>query len=182
MLELLKEACPVICKQGFGSVNGGEDVDMHPWSQVLFTLADRDKGLKPALKEVFPDNIKMSCAKHIEANVTTKFGRQCGKHVMALAKTYSVRYYTTVLEQMRTKKAGAATYIEDITTRRILWSNLQWTDAIEHLPPRFGIVTSNTAESVNSMFNAARDLPWMDAVENMIDVMIRRICACRKKY
>jgi hypothetical protein len=124
----------------------------------------------------------MSCAKHIEANVTTKFGRQCGKHVMAMAKTYSVRYYTTVLEQMRTKKAGAATYIEDITTRGILWSNSQWTDANEHLPPRFGIVTSNTAESVNSMFNAARDLPWMDALENIIDVMIRRICACRKKY
>jgi hypothetical protein len=120
MLELLKEACPVICKQGFGSVNGGEDVDMHPWSQVLFTLADRDKGLKPALKEVFPDNIKMSCAKHIEANVTTKFGRQCGKHIMAMAKMYSVPYYTTVVEQMRTKKAGAATYIEGITTRGIL--------------------------------------------------------------
>jgi hypothetical protein len=86
MLELLKEACPVICEQGFGSVDGGEDVDMHPRSQFLFT-SDRDKGLKPALKEVFPDNIEMSCAKHIEAYVTTKFGRQCGKHVMAMAKT-----------------------------------------------------------------------------------------------
>ncbi len=180
MVELLKEAYPVICKQGFGSVNGGEDVDMHPRSQFLFT-SDRDKGLKPALKEMFPDNIEMSCEKHIEANVTTKFGRQCGKHVMAMTKTFCVRYYTTVLEQMRTKK-GAATYIEDITTRRILWSNLQWTDANEHLPPRFGIVTSNTAKSVNSTFNAARDLPWMDALENIIDVMIRQICACRKKY
>jgi hypothetical protein len=70
MLELLKVACPFICKQGFGSVtNGGEDVDMHPRSQFLFTL-DRDKGLQPALKEVFPDNIEMSCTKHIEANVT----------------------------------------------------------------------------------------------------------------
>jgi hypothetical protein len=69
MLELLKEACPVNCEQGFGSVNGGEDVDMHPRSQFLFT-SDQDKGLKPALKEVFPDNIEMSCAKHIEANVT----------------------------------------------------------------------------------------------------------------
>ncbi len=75
MLELLKEACRVICEQGYRSVDGGEDVDIHPQSQFLFTL-DRDKGLKPALKEVFPDNIEMSCAKHIEANVTTKFGGQ----------------------------------------------------------------------------------------------------------
>ncbi len=88
----------------------------------------------------------MSCAKHIEANVTTKFGRLCGKHVMAMAKMYSVRYYITVLEKMRTTKAGAAMYIDDIRTRGILWSNLQCTDANEHLPARFGIVTSNTAE------------------------------------
>ncbi|KAI2509095.1 hypothetical protein MHU86_5343 [Fragilaria crotonensis] len=78
-------------------------------------------------------------------------------------------------------KASAASYIDDIK-EKTLWSNSQWTEANECLPPRFGIVTSNTAESVNSMFNAARDLPWMDAVEKIIDVMIRRICACRKKY
>jgi hypothetical protein len=153
MLEMLKEACPVICKHGFGLVNGGEVVDMHPPSQLLFTL-DRNKDLKPALKEMFPDNIKMSCTKHIEANVTTKFGRQCGKHKMAMVKTYSVLYYNMVLEQMRTTKAGKTTYIECTTTREIMCSNLPWTDANEHLPPRFGIVTSNTAESVNSMFNA----------------------------
>ena len=52
----------------------------------------------------------------------------------------------------------------------------------ECLPPRFGIVTSNTAELVNSMFNAAQDLPWMDALNKVIviDVMIRRVRACRK--
>ena len=69
---------------------------------------------------------------------------------MAMAKMYSVRYYITVLEKMRTTKAGAAMYIDDITTRG----------------------TSNTAEQVNSMFNAAQDLPWMDAFENIIDMMI----------
>jgi hypothetical protein len=30
------------------------------------------------------------------------------------------------------------------------------------------------------MFNAARDFLWMDALKNIIDVMIRQICACRK--
>ena len=182
MLRLLKKACPILCEQGFRAVNQERDVDMHPRSQFLF-ISDRDKGLKPALKEVFPDNIEMSCAKHIEANVTTKFGK-CGKHIMAMAKTYySVRYYGMLLEQIHTMKPSAASYIEDIKERGILWSNLQWTDATECLPPRFGIVTSNTAESVNSMFNAARDLPRMDALDKVIDVvMIRRICACRKKY
>ena len=50
------------------------------------------------------------------------------------------------------------------------------------LPPRFGIVTSNTSESVNSMFNSARDLPWMDAIEKMINIMLTRISTLRTKY
>jgi hypothetical protein len=99
----------------------------------------------------------MSFVKHIEVNVTTKFKRKCGKHVMAMAKTYSVCYYDTLLHQMHSSKASTALNIEDKAERGILWSNLQWTDANECLPPHFGIITSNTAESVNSMFNAA----WM---------------------
>jgi hypothetical protein len=83
---------------------------------------------------------------------------------------------------MHSTKASTALYIKDITERGILWSHSQWTDTNECLTPRFGIVTSKTAESVKSMFNAARDLPWMDALEKIIDVMMRRICSCQKKY
>jgi hypothetical protein len=149
-----------------------KNVNVHPRSQFVFT-SDRDEALKPALKEVFPFHDEMSCVKHIEANVTTKFGRKCGKHVMAMAKTYSVCYYDTLLEQMHSTKASAALYIEDITERGILWSYLQWADANECLPPHFGIVTSNTGELVNSMFNAARDLTWMDALKKIINVMMK---------
>ena len=47
------------------------------------------------------------------------------------------------------------------------------------MPPRFGIVTSNTSESINSMFAKAQDLAWMDAIENIVDVVSTRICRCR---
>ena len=129
-IRLLKKARPIICEQGFRAVNQERDVDMRPRSQFLFIL-DRDKGLKPALKEVFPNSIEVSCAKHIEANDTTKFGRQCGKHMMAIAKTCFVRYYGMLLEQIRTMKPSAASYIEGIKERGILWSNSQWTDAAD---------------------------------------------------
>ena len=166
MLRLLKQACPIIST---------------PERGPFIFVSDRDKGLKPALKKVFPDNCEMSCAKHIEANVTQKFGKQCGRHVMAMAKTYSVQYYNQLLDLMRTSKSKkAADYVHAITTRGVLWSNSQWTDS--NLPPRFGIVTSNTSESLNSMFNSARDLPWMDAAEKIVDLMLTRICTCRTKY
>ena len=126
----------------------------------------------------------MSCAKHIKANVMQKFGKKCSKHVIAtMAKTYSVRYYEYVLEQIRTHKPSTANHVEDISERGILWSNSQWTEPNQPLPPRFGIATSNIAESVlNGMFNSARDLLWMDALEKIIDVMVRRICTFRAKY
>ena len=50
------------------------------------------------------------------------------------------------------------------------------------LAPRFGIVTLSTAHSVNSMFNTAWGLPSMDALNKIIDVMMRRFFSCRKKY
>ena len=60
---------------------------------------------------------------------------------MAMVKTFSVRYDGMLLEQTRTMKASAASYIEDIKERGILWSNLQWTDASECLP--LGLVLSH---------------------------------------
>ena len=150
MLGLLKEACPIITEQGFSAVHQKsetEDVDAPPQAertQFLF-VSDRDKGLKPALREVFPDHVEMSCAKHIEANVMQKFGKKCSRHVMAMSKTYSVRYYEYALRQIRTTKPNAARYVEDISERGTLWSNSQWSEPNQALPPRFGIVTSNTA-------------------------------------
>ena len=126
----------------------------------------------------------MSCAKHIETNVTQRFGRMCGRHVMTMAKIYSQHYYDQVLDVIRQSKPQAANYIENISSNGIFWSNLQWTNSDATLPPRFGIVTSNTSKSVNSMFNSAQDLPWMDALEKMVGIVMvrKRICSCRKKY
>ena len=100
---------------------------------------------------------------------------------MAMAKTYS-QCYDQVLHVTRQSKPRAVDYIDKITSDGILWANLQWTSSSVTLPPCFGIATSNTSESVNSMFNSARDLPWMDALEKMVDIMVKRICNCRTKY
>ena len=145
-------------------------------------VSDRCKGLKQALSTVFPNNCETSCAYHIRSNVEQKFGNVAASDVMAMALTYSKRNYNYLLEKMRRTKHQAAEYIERINESGVVWSNSQSTDNIQQLPPRFGQVTSNTAESVNSMFDSARDLVWLDAVERMIEIMLTRICSCREKY
>ena len=77
MLTALKEACPIISTEEdsyFG--------DRTPRHLKFVFISDRDKGLKGALRSVFPNNLEVSCAKHIEANVSTRFGRSCAQLVI----------------------------------------------------------------------------------------------------
>ena len=176
MLKYLKEACPIISEQGFGNERDDGEIQ-HPF---LF-VSDRDKGLKPALRSVFPRNKETSCAKHIEANVCQKFGQQCARYVMAIAKSFSFRYSNHLIDQVRTIKPQAAGYIENVDNDT-LWRSTSWLDEQNPLPPRYGIVTSNTSECVNNMFAQARIVGWLEAVESIVDVMSTRISTCRTKH
>jgi hypothetical protein len=168
MLRLLRQAFPIIT----------DYQREHPFVFV----SDRDKGLKPALRDVFPNNRETSCAFHIKENVRVKYGHLVASRVMAMAKTYSKRYYNYLLDAIRGINPAAAEYINNITDSGVVWTNSQWSDSNLALPPRFGEVTSNTSESVNSMFDSARDLVWMDALEKIVDLMLTRICTCRARY
>jgi RNA:NAD 2'-phosphotransferase (TPT1/KptA family) len=64
----------------------------------------------------------------------------------------------------------------------IRWRGTSWLDDELALPPRYGIVTSNTSESVNSMLSDARDVGWLQAVEKIVDIISTKIYRCRQKY
>jgi hypothetical protein len=103
MLTNLKEACPLIAEQGSESIADGDGVE----KRMFLFVSDCGKGLKPALRDVFPNNHKMSCAKHIEANISQKYGEQCGKYVIAIAKSFSTRHSSELLDTIRAIKATA---------------------------------------------------------------------------
>ena len=94
----------------------------------------------------------MSCAKHIEANVAQKFGKQCAKFVCAIAKSFSFRSASLLFDEIRKLKPEAARYLENITESGVLCQSTQWFSDLPSpalLPPRYAIVTSNTSDSVN---------------------------------
>jgi hypothetical protein len=149
-------------------------------------MSDRDKGLQPALMDVFPNNISMSCAMHIKANVAQRFGQACSKNVINIAKTYSLRYASHLIDQVRRIKPEAAVYIDSITD---LWRSSDWVlpgrnslDRTRAMPPRYGIVTSNTSESVNNMLKPARHVGWLDSLDIIINIMSTRIYKCRMEW
>jgi len=152
----------------------------HPKEGVaykLFTfMSDRQKGLIEAVKEVFPLNHHCFCAVHIARNVETKFGLPKARFIVPLAKTFSSTYAEELLRAMGRHVAEYVQGIEDPQWRSRAWLN------DESLPPRYGIVTSNVAESANSMFEQARDVPWKSCVHMILSKMVERIADLSEKY
>jgi hypothetical protein len=153
----------------------------HPKEGVpyhLFTfISDRQKGLLEALKEVFPNNHSCYCAVHIARNVEAGYGGpKQSKYVLTLAKTFSLSEAQKLLAAM---SASARAYVEAIQQPQ--WRSTAWLQD-EALPPRYGIVTSNMSESLNSMFERARDVHWKASIHIMLSKMVERIAQLSEKY
>ena len=73
---------------------------------------------------------------------------------------------------------AAFQYVRNIPAE--VWRSTEWVEY--ELPRRFGIVTSNTSESINSMLLDSRELGWATALCSIVDKMINRISDCRGKY
>ena len=187
MLRLLYQACPSLSvHEPTLDVRRYTGEEYGTQNHAFLFMSDRDKGLQPALAEVFPNNIAMSCAMHIKSNVAQRFGQASAREIITIAKTYSARYAAHLVNEVRRHKPEAAEYIDDITD---LWKSSQWMQPQFNplnrtvvMPPRYGIVTSNTSESVNSMFKPARDVNWMDCVDTILDIMSTRISTLQMKW
>ncbi len=84
---------------------------------------------------MFPTSLEFSCAQHIRANVTQRFGRNASKYVMAIAKTYSARYVELLMDKTKRVKPQAAKYIQDIEEGGVLWNSSQWLSRQHQYPP-----------------------------------------------
>lgn len=154
--------------------DGGEGTVRFEGFDYFRFISDREKGLKKALLEVFPRNHTSFCAVHIQRNAEgLGYGKDGGKDVVNLAKTFSMARAEEILINMPVK---VRKYVEEIEP--LQWRNTSW---IRHpeLPPRFGIISSNDAEATNSMFEEARHGPWLFSLDEMLGTMAERITKLR---
>jgi hypothetical protein len=59
------------------------------------------------------------------------------------------------------------------------WRSTEWLRN-KMLPPHFGIVSTNSLESSNSMYEDARQLPWLYHVDTILNRMLTRIALLRE--
>jgi MULE transposase domain/Ulp1 protease family, C-terminal catalytic domain len=161
-LERLNAACPLLS-------------DNHPLDRVTYKyftfVSDRDKGLMPALANIFPRNHATSCAVHIKRNVVTKYGQNAGRDIVTISKTFSRRKEDEIFQKLEKKNKSALEYILDIPA--CTWRSTTWLED-ESLPPRYGITSTNMSEATNNMFETARNLNWLYCVDAILNKMCER--------
>ncbi len=143
-------------------------------------MSDRDKGIINALSEVFPNNHHIHCMVHIARNVIHYgWGIVAGKMVTKIGETYDFTKEIQYFEELQKKSKKAYNYLMSIDPQT--WRCTSWLDE-QILPPRYGIYTSNVSESANNMFKNAPDGSWLDTVDTMLDIMIKRNSEFQEKY
>jgi hypothetical protein len=124
------------------------------------------------MKEVFPENHHTHCAVHIERNVLTRFGLLASKCIQQIAKTFSVQKERLWLLQLN--KISPKTYEYILSIDPNTWRTSSWSKEAS-LPPRYGITSSNISESTNSMFDKARDCPWLYCIDTILNIVTTRM-------
>ncbi|KAG7374672.1 MULE transposase domain containing protein [Nitzschia inconspicua] len=188
----VQTTCSNIYPVSFAIMKDGEDAEGWKWFLELLVQAIpllkmqhpdnrcRQKGLIQALQQVFPDNHHCFCSVHIARNVEKEVGKQVAKHVHALSATFSKRESDELMAKLTVNAISARgkKYFEGISANQ--WRSTAWVDD-PTLPPRFGIVTTNMSESVNSLVGDARDGSWLECTNDIVRKMLNRICSLREE-
>ena len=74
-------------------------------------VSNYDKGLQCAFEVSFPMHLATHCAKHIESNVSQKYGKQAAKHILPIARSFSTRQENYHLEILKNISTAAYAYV-----------------------------------------------------------------------
>ena len=96
-----------------------------------------------------------------------------------MGTNFSNRKEDKLLQQLRQITPKAEEYVLNIDAKT--WRNTEWLKTT-NLPPRYGIVTSNNAESANSMFKEARNKNWLLALDQMLHIIMVKISKLKNEY
>lgn len=120
--------------------------------QELVIISDRHKSIGKSIMKVFPLAHRGICTYHLYQNLIKKFKESSTLTLVKKAmKAYRVSEFISIFDDIRIQKPGLAIYLENVDVR--LWSRANFPGN------RYGIMTSNIAESLNRVLLNAREYP-----------------------
>ena len=134
---------------------------------VVF-MHDRQKGLEEAQRTVLPDTLRSNCARHMKLNMVANDLGNCEKLFWNAASAYTVEEYNGIMAVIAEINPAAKFYLT-VKTQEQYWARV-------HFPvPRYDMLTSNSAESVNAWLLEERALPFL----GIFQAWIRKVAAQR---
>lgn len=139
----------------------------------IVLISDRDKGLIFAAINIIPELHHLSCVKHMQRNCNsnTKYDP---KELVEISKILNINDFNNAMKILKSKNINAYNYLigQDLT---------KWSTAYTN-KPRFGKVTSNSAESLNNMIKSARVLPPYLMINEIIMMILNLFKERREKH
>ncbi|CAG8528783.1 22275_t:CDS:2 [Gigaspora margarita] len=119
-------------------------------------ISDREKGISDAIQTKLPNAFHAHCVWHIEKNINTKFKTKLVSKIWAAAKALHVKDFDDTMEEISDTHAEATVYLNEIPPATWTWSKCPRN--------RFGHLTSNTLESLNSWLHDERLVEPFEAI------------------
>jgi len=111
--------------------------------------------------------------------VTTRYGRKADGFVFPIAESFSTQEEEYHFAKLNRVSPRAHDYLRGIPKEQ--WRRTEWL-VRQDLPPRYGILTSNTSESINGRIDEFRGENWVSLIASLLEHMIVRISTGRDKY
>ncbi|CAA7048307.1 unnamed protein product [Microthlaspi erraticum] len=134
--------------------------------QELVIISDRHKALRKSIRKVFPLAHPGMCTYHLHQNLVKRFKESDTlKLVKEAYRVYRISEFVAIFNDIRGQNLAIARYLEKANV--CLWSRANFQG------DRYDIMTSNIAESVNSVLKIARGYPVAYLLEELRKLVTR---------
>jgi hypothetical protein len=133
---------------------------------VVF-MSDREKGLVPAVEEIFPKVKHSYCCQHIADNVAVSFGNKCRPFFWQCARARTSEAFDEALKELYKESYSAGEYIENLD--HTTWARYAFPF------PRYGHDTNNVNESINNSWLDIRRLPILQMIEAIYTFLMKMV-------
>ena len=122
-------------------------------------MTDKQKGLIPAVQQVFPDSEHRFCVRHLYSNFQEKFkGEVLKNQLWSCARSSSVQQWNMNMEKMKALDEAAFKWLEKMPPNT-------WVRAFFSEFPKCDILLNNNREVFNNYILDARELPILSMFE-----------------
>ncbi|CAN6357141.1 unnamed protein product [Urochloa humidicola] len=142
-------------------------LNTHPWT----IMTDKQKGLIPAVREIFPDSEHKFCVRHLYQSFQVWFkGETLKNQLWACARSTSITQWTENMDKMKALNKEAYEWLEELSPNT-------WVRAFFSDFPKCDVLLNNNSEVFNKYILDARELPILSMIERIKCQFMTRVCS-----